>query len=193
MELPQYRIRGLCRILYSPDKLLRIDFRHSSLFGALREDVTVLVGDSLVIYDREEGRYFTGDSSLAVLRRGIGERIEPDDIFYALLLAIPACSELEGREIIEFGSRWELRARWRDRNIMIRGERGKGPREFEQCFAGRGRCYLIRYDSYDSVSGAVYPGRMRLERNSGRERIDFELTDIKEVIPSASMFDPGGS
>lgn len=191
IELPQYRIRGLCRMLYSPDEGLRIDFRHSSLFGALREDVTVLIGDSLVIYDRQEGRFVASDSARAILRRGIGESIEPDDILYALLLEIPRCSELEGRTVSGSGSRWELRARWRGRDIVIRGERGKGPREFRQCFAGSRRCYTITYDSYAAISGTRFPSRAWLEREHAAERIDFELTEIKEVEAFPSMFDPG--
>jgi hypothetical protein len=191
IELPQCRIRGLCRMLYSPDERLRIDFRQSSLFGTLREEVTVLIGDSLVIYDRQERRFLASDSSRAILRRGIGENVEPDDILYALLLAIPRCSALEGRTVRTSGAHWELKARWRRRDIVIRGERGKGPREFRQCFADTKRCYRITYDSYAPISGSTNPGRLWLERENATERIDFELTEIKEFEPYPSMFDPG--
>jgi len=190
MELPRYRIRGICRILYLPDERLRIDFHHASLFGAIKEEITVLVSDSLVIYDQQDERFVASDSALAVLRRAFAESIEPDDIRYALLLGVPRCSELEGLTIAESGSHWELRARWRDRNIAIRGERALGPREFKQCFPLTKRCYRVTYDSYATVSGITYPRRVELERENGAERVDLQVTECREVESNPSMFDP---
>jgi hypothetical protein len=190
IDLPQYRFRGLCKMLYAPEEGLRIDFHHSSLFGAVREDVTVLVGDSMIIYDRGQGRLMSKESSREIVDRGIGERIEPRDVLYALLLVVPPCTELGRRSMSESGSRWELRARWRDRDIVIRGERGKGPREFEQCFIADARCLVLQYDSYAPVGGKHYPRRIRLDKEHSNERIDFELSGIREVTVDPSVFDP---
>ena len=43
IDLPRYRVRGLCTIRSLPGGDLRIDFHHSSLFGSYREDATVFV------------------------------------------------------------------------------------------------------------------------------------------------------
>lgn len=189
LDLPRYRLRGLCRILSSGEGLLRIDFRHSSLFGAVSEDVTIVAGDALAICDREEGIVFESDSSLAFLRRSVGEAVEPDDLLYALLLAVPRCADMGMPGIEESGSRWKVSAGWRDRRVEIRGKREEGPREFEQCFADGARCFLVSYDRYDPADAFRYPRRIRLSKIGGAERITLELIDIKLVTTSPDMFD----
>jgi hypothetical protein len=188
IELPQYRIRGVCRMLYSPNGYLRLDFQHSSLFGALKEDVTVVFSDSIVMYDRERGQTIASDSSRVILQRSFGERIEPDDILYALLLTVPQCPELADEVLREAGTRWELNARWRDRDVVIRGDSTSGPLEFRQCLAGPRRCYVIRYGSYAHGEGFRYPRRIRLEREHAMERIELEVTSIKKLAVNASAF-----
>jgi len=189
LDLPRYRLRGLCRILASRDGMLRIDFRHSSLFGAVSEDVTMIAGTSLAIIDREDGGIIDGDSSLALLRQSAGAEVEPDDLLYALLLAVPRCADMRMPAVAESDSRWSVKALWRDRRIEIEGKRGEGPRRFRQCFGDEARCFVARYDRYDPDSGLLYPRRIRLSRDGGTERITLELTDIKLVMTSPDMFD----
>ncbi len=136
-ELPRYRIRGIARIAYSPEEgAARIDFRHSSLFGAVEEEVTLLVGDSLVIHEPENGRFIGNDSSLALVREETGCEIAPDDILAVLLFAPPRCAAMESPVAEGGGEDWRLRARWRGRRIEMRGENDRGITEFKLCFGG---------------------------------------------------------
>ena len=193
LDLSRYRIRGLVRIAYSPrEGAARIDFRNSSLFGALEEEVTILTGDSLVIFDRESGRYLGNDSSLALVHDEIGGEVAPDDILIALLLSYPRCAEMRDASVVRSGEAWRLKADWRDRRIEMRGDRGRGTGEFRQCFAGGTRCYTISYGAPMAASNLAYPGWVRLRRDTGNEKAILELIEIKELTASTSLFEMDG-
>jgi hypothetical protein len=193
LDLSRYRIRGLMRIVYSPaEGAARIDFRHSSFFGALEEEVTILAGDSLVIYDRGSGKYLGNDSSLALVRDETGGEVAPDDILIALLLAFPRCAEMRSASVERSGETWRLKADWRDRRIEMRGARGSGTQEFRQCFAGGAGCYIISYGSPVAASNLAYPSWIRLRRDSGNTKAIFELIEMKAIATSPAMFEIDG-
>ena len=189
IELPEYRIRGLCRLIFSPTAGFRIDFSHSSLFGAVREDATVLLADSLTIYDRESGRLLGPDSSLALLRSSVGAAIEPDDIARALLLAVPACAELEEPSLEKKGNLWALRALWRGRRVEVQGRVGEGPRSLRECFSGEERCYLIDYAYARGAKGGGYPQWIRLSREGTSESVTLEVNAVTTIPVSISDFE----
>ncbi|HVO76717.1 MAG TPA: hypothetical protein VMT60_01905 [Candidatus Bathyarchaeia archaeon] len=193
MEIAQYRVRGVLRIAYSPrERVTRLDFRHSSLFGAIEEDVTVLAGDSLSIYDRTRGRSWGNDSSLALVEEGMGERITSADILAALLIIVPTCAELGTPEIEYAGPRWHLKGLWRDRRIEMSGSRGAGISRFRECFAGGKRCYTMEYGRSSGGAKISYPSWVRLSRENGEGRATFELIEIKELNSSTSLFEMNG-
>jgi hypothetical protein len=193
LDLPRYRIRGLMRIAYFPGEgTARIDFRHSSLFGALEAEVTILAGDSLVIYDRESGKYLGNDSSLALVRDETGGDVAPDDILIALLLAFPRCAEMRSVSVARTGETWRLKADWRDRRIEMRGERGRGAREFKQCFAGGTGCYTISYGTPMAASNLAYPRWVRLRRDNRNAQATFDVLAIKAITESPSLFEMDG-
>lgn len=190
MDLGQYRVRGLLRIIYSPgENAARIDFRSSSLFGAIEEDLTLLVGDGLILYDRERGRYFGNDSSLALVEGGIGERITPEDILGVLLFALPRCGDLRSAAIEYSRAGWELKGVWRDRPIEMRGEQGAGVKELKLRLPGGKSRYIVRYGDAVKVRSVRYPAWVRLSREKKDGKAAFELTEIKEYTPTASLFD----
>jgi hypothetical protein len=194
MEIEQYRVRGILRITYSPrERAVRMDFRQSSLFGAIEEDVTMLAGDSLVIYDREHGRYWGNDSSLSLVEGEVGERITSADILDALLFAFPRCAELGSAAVEYSGSVWRLRAIWRDHEIEMRGERGRGIRELRKCFTRGGHCYSIEYGHQVTSGDVGYPAWVKLSRESGDGGAFFELTGLKEVTASTSLYEDGSA
>lgn len=176
-------------MIFSPAAGLRIDFSHSSLFGAVREDATLLIRDSLIIYDREAGRLLGPDSSLAVLRESVGAAITPDDIAQALLLAVPACAELEEPRLEKKGDLWALEAVWRGRRVEMKGKSGEGLRSARECFSGGGRCYLIDYTYARGAKGAGYPQWIRLSREGTSESVTLEVTAVTIVPVSASDFE----
>jgi hypothetical protein len=187
IELPEYRIRGLCRMVFSPAAGLRIDFSHSSLFGAVREDATLLLGDSLTIFDRESGRIFGPDSSLAMLRESVGAPIGPADVVQALLLAVPACAELDEPRLEKKGDLWTLQALWRGRRLEVKGGDGEGTRSSRECFAGVGRCFLIDYMYARGSKVGAYPQWIRVSREGTGEWVTLEVSSVA-VVP-VSTFD----
>jgi hypothetical protein len=190
LDLPRYRVRGLLRVAYSPaEGMARIDFRHSSLFGAVEEDVTILAGDSLAIYDRGSGRHFGNDSSLALMRGETGGEIAPDDILIALFLAFPRCAEMRSASIVRSGETWRLKADWRGRRIEMRGGNRRGASEFRQCFAGGAGCYTISYGEPVEAPDLAYPSWVRLRRDNGTAKAIFELIEIKALGESPSTFE----
>ncbi len=192
LDLSRGRVRGLMRIAYSPGEgMARIDFRHSSLFGALEEDVTILAGDSLVIYDRESGEYLGNDSSLAFVSDETGGALEPDDILIALLLAFPRCAEMRSVSVARSGETWRLKADWRDRRIEMRGGNGRGAHEFRQCFAGGAACYTISYGEPMVASNLAYPRSVRIRKDNGNEKAIFEVIEIKPLTELSPIFDGG--
>jgi hypothetical protein len=193
LDLSRYRIRGLARIAYSPGKgVARIDFRNSSLFGAIEEEVTILAGDSLIIFDRESGRYLGNDSSLALVRDQTSGEVAPDDILVALLFAFPRCAEMRSASVARSGEAWRLKADWRNRRIEMRGRQGRGTDEFKQCFAGGTGCFTISYGAPMAVSNLAYPRWVRLRRDNGNEKASLELIEIKAVAASDSLFEMSG-
>ena len=188
IELPRYRFRGLCRVVHAEGGRLRIDFEHSSLFGAVRERITILAGDSLVIYREGGDRSIAGDEALDIVAEGLGERIEADDLLYALLLAFPRCADAAGASLARGGGGYEFRGDWRGREIELRCDGEKGARYFEQRFAGSGRRYILRYEGLVPVGERSYPRHLRLSRDGGPEKISMEVIDIKIIAPDSLEF-----
>ncbi|MCK4237458.1 MAG: hypothetical protein KAX38_10095 [Candidatus Krumholzibacteria bacterium] len=185
MELPRYRVRGIFNFRYLTSGDLRIDFRHSSLFGAYREDVSIFIHDGeMSIYDHERGNFFGNDSSLAIIGRSLGFEIYPDDILYALLLETPECSGIVSLNAESYGGDWTLTGEWRGRWINISGKKGEGTLRFRQCRDdGRG-CYLIRY-SYAGREGTIrYPKKIVLTRENGTERVSIEIKKLWAGVDS---------
>ena len=175
--LPKYRVRGICRIRSDSSGGLVVDFEHSSLFGAYREDATIrLEGDELFIIDRERSRTFDNEASLSMLGSHLAFDIKPDDIRYALLLSVPACSEIEGMITDSRNGRWSLSGEWRGRIIEIEGEDGMGPDRFNLCTKDKSTCYTIRYKQH--VDG-VYPRSLEMVRNGSGERLYLEIIDVE--------------
>ncbi|MGD1049347.1 MAG: hypothetical protein ABR899_11420, partial [Candidatus Krumholzibacteriaceae bacterium] len=132
------------------------------------------------------------DSSLALVEEGMGERLTSADILGVLLFAFPRCAELRSAAVEYSGSLWHLKAVWRDRRIEMRGERGTGMREFEQCFPAGGRCCTIEYGHMVTSRDVGYPAWVRLSRENGDGGAFFELTAIKEVKLSSSLYETDG-
>ena len=146
IELPRYRLRGLCRIVHAEGGRLRIDFEHSSLFGAIERRFTIFAGDDLAILDADDGSWVAGDSALAAVAEALGDRVSADEILYALLLASPRCAEMDDPHLTRRGSELVLRGSWRGRLIELRCDEREGVRQFRQRFISSGRRYLLEYE-----------------------------------------------
>ncbi len=192
IELPRYRFRGLCRILHDGRGRLRIDFEHSSLFGAIHERITVLAGDSLVIYDHGSGAWAAGDSALAVASEGLGAPVLSDDLLYTLLLAAPRCHDMADPALERRGADLALRGAWRGREVELRCDGDKGPRYFKQCFTYPHRCFILEYEGDVPAGSSRYPRRIRLRREDGPERVSMEVVAVKIVNPDPAEFVIGG-
>ncbi len=175
IDLPKYRVRGICRIDFNGDDDLTIDFKHSSLFGAYEEDVLVRLRDGeLTLVDRERGRWFDADSSLAIITSGVGFEFYADDLLYVLLFAFPKCSEMTGPKLSEGENGWRLVGEWRGRRIELEGNHGHTVESFSFCLQDEMDCFTTSY-KYDDSS--FYPNRITMSRDSGREKITFDIVD----------------
>lgn len=175
--MPKYRVRGICRIRSGPSGGLVIDFEHSSLFGAYREDATIILErGELTIIDRERGRLYDNDASLSMLGSELDFELVPDDLCYAMLFAAPDCDAIEGLAVDSGNGRWRLTGEWRGRDIEIEGRGGYGPERIRLCAKNKGNCYII---SYGHTRDGVYPGKLELVKEGGEERIALEIVDVQ--------------
>jgi hypothetical protein len=173
--LAKYRVRGICKIWSEASGRILIDFEHSSLFGAYREDAAIMLdGGELIIIDRERGRMYDNDESLSMLGSELAFELFPDDIAYVLLLAVPDCDAIEGLDLESDDGRWHLSGVWRGRDIEMEGRSGRGPDRLTLCSNNRTECYTIKY----KYSGNwTYPKGLEMAREGGEERIYLEVID----------------
>jgi hypothetical protein len=175
--LPKYRVRGICRIHSEPSGGLVIDFEHSSLFGAYREDATIMLeGEELLIIDRERERMYGNDESLSILGSQLAFDLFPDDIRYALLFAVPDCAEIDDLVVDSHDGRWSLSGEWRGRNIEMEGRGGLGPERLTLCTKDKTDCYTI---SYKHDNDGMYPRGLEMVKEGGQERIYLEIIDVE--------------
>ena len=96
VDLPRARLRGNCRVIFMPPGSLRIDFRHASLFGAWREDATIVVlGDSLAIVDRERGTILAGDDAIDLVAGHLEAPFSAGDLVVAFLFRAIGSGDLD--------------------------------------------------------------------------------------------------
>ncbi len=189
IDLPQYRVRGPCTIRSTPDGDLRIDFHHSSLFGAYREDATIFIRHGkIAILDRERDAFFGNDSTLCILRDRLDFNVVPGDIANVLLIEHPACPEISSVGLRGDADSWRLTGTWRGRHIEIDGKRSGGPTRIRQCARDVKSCYVIAYE-YDRGTEGEYPSRITVSRENGTARLSLMVRDIKGEEFGDEMFD----
>ncbi len=179
LDLPKYRIKGICAIFRSPDGSVQIDFVHTSLFGSYREDATIYVaGDSIAIQDHERGVFRGNTETLEHLSAHFDFEIMPDDVIVLMLLGTPRREDLENARLAVSGGRWTLLAQWRGRQLEIEGDDGRGPSRLRICSIDGKGCYEARY-GYESTGGfGGYPERIICERMGGSERLSMTVESI---------------
>lgn len=189
VDLPQYRVRGPCTIRSTPAGDLRIDFHHSSLFGAYREDATIFIRHGkIAILDRERDAFFGNDSTLCILRDRLDFNVVPGDIANVLLIEHPACPEISSARLHEDADSWRLTGMWRGRHIEIDGNRSGGPTRIRQCVRDVRSCYVITYE-YDGGVEGEYPSRITVSRENGAARLSLVVRDIERQDFGDEMFD----
>jgi hypothetical protein len=183
LDLPKYRIRGTCEVTRFADGPVQLDFVHSSLFGSVREEATILIhGDSIAIHDHVRGVFKGTEETLAHLREHFDFELIPGDILVVMLLDLPPVDEMEEIESSASGGKWTLKALWRGRRLEMEGRDGSGPVRIRLC-AGDGKgCYEARY-SYES-SGRLggYPERIVCERKGGTEKLSVDVESSEKIV-----------
>lgn len=189
IDLPQYRVRGLCAIRSTPGGDLRIDFHHTSLFGAYREDATIFLRHGkIAILDRERDAFFGNDSTLSILRDHLDFNVVPGDIANVLLFEHPACPEISSVKLVGGTDSWRLTGTWRERHIEIEGKRSGGPTRITQCALDVRSCYVIAYE-YRRGAEEAYPSRITVTRENGSARLSMEVRDITREPFGDEIFD----
>jgi hypothetical protein len=196
IDLPRFRVRGICTIRANPAGDVRIDFHHSSLFGAYREDASVFVRRGRIgILDRERGAFFGNDSTLALLRDYLEFNVMPDDLAYLLLFVDPDCAGItDARFTAESGRReesgdWRLQGSWRDRAIEIEGQAAGEPIRFRQCRSNGTHCYIARYEYSGDDIDCRYPAAVTLESEYGSRRLSMAVRDVRRRDVGEGVFE----
>lgn len=192
IDLPRYRVRGLCTIRSTPAGDVRIDFHHSSLFGSYQEDATIFLrGGRLGILDRERSAFFENDTTLALLRDHLDFNLFPDDIAHILLLACPDCAEIDSSGVSrsEGGGTWRFSGIWRGRRIAIEGREDGGPTYFRQCRDDDNLCYVAQYRYDNGGTVGRYPSSITVLREFGSERLVLTVRDVKQEVVEDAVFD----
>ncbi len=177
LDLPEYRVRGSCRIHYDGDAGVQVDFLHSSIFGSYREDATLYISEKdMVIYDHERDEVWDTDSSLGALERHFGFPIFPGDIMTLLLFSEP---EINDMSIRPDGDEWKAEGRWRGRLAEIRGKEGMGPVEISLCGIDGTPCCIARYKYKEWDGRGSYPEKIVFEQKYGPARLSFSISDFE--------------
>ncbi len=192
IDLPRFRVRGLCTIRATQEGDVRIDFHHSSLFGSYREDASIFLrGGRLGILDRERGAFFGNDSTVALLRDHLGFNVYPDDIALILLLACPDCAEIDSSSMQHSHGRdaWRFSGIWRERRIEIGGRDAGEPAYFRQCRDKEKLCYIARYEYDGEETEERYPSSVTVSREYGSERLVLTVRDVKREYVGEGVFE----
>lgn len=191
IELPRYRLRGMCRILHDSSGKLRIDVENSSLFGSVHGNLSLIATDESVAYEDGDSGWVRGDSVLADLSNNFGAAIYVEDLLYALLLAVPLCSDVFSPSIERKGETVYFRGIWRGKKLELKGKRGEGVIHIRECSSAGSDCFIVKYSGKMSAAEKSYPRRIRLYREGGKEEIRLEVVSVRFAQPDSSEFIPG--
>ncbi|MBN2185512.1 MAG: hypothetical protein JW746_09305 [Candidatus Krumholzibacteriota bacterium] len=176
LDLPEYRVRGSCRIFFDGEADMQVDFLHSSLFGSYREDATLYIDkEKIIIDDHERDLVWGSDRLTDALERHFGFPIYPGDIIVLLLLTEP---ELDGRSIAVDGDEWKAEGKWIGREAVIKGKKGRGPVEISLCGSDGTPCYIARYKYKEWSATGWYPEKIVLEQKYGSARFSFDINTV---------------
>jgi hypothetical protein len=182
IDLPKYRIRGICNITKQASGEVRIDFDHSSLFGSYKEEASIMIKQGKIeIYDFKRERLWDNESTLELLSERFDFEILPEDLLYLLLLDVPRVEDLRDVTVGGSGSEWIMDGFWRDRRIELCGEEGKGPVYFRQCSLGGKGCYIIRYGYGDGAAPNRYPNRIVCSKEHTSEKLSMTVVSVEEL------------
>ncbi|HMA77371.1 MAG TPA: hypothetical protein VKO43_08685 [Candidatus Krumholzibacteriaceae bacterium] len=180
-ELSRYRFRGVFRMQYE-NQNLRIDFHHSSMFGALKEEASVFIGkDGITLFDQKRGQYYDEERTDKLIGDAVGGRVEPSDILLALLLDMPAFNEINKlRAYAGSGGAWKIKGIYRNRKVEFSGDNESG---IEALSIGDsdGRWRGIVFYSYpgggDNCCG--YPEDITIRTADNSLRVNLDVQNVK--------------
>ncbi len=182
LDLPKYRVKGTCAIFRSPDGSVQIDFVHSSLFGSYREDASIFVtSDSIAIQDHERGIFRGSGETLAHLSEHFEFDIVPEDVIVFMLLGTPVLEDLVDARLSVSDGKWVIEGQWRERQLRIEGEEGRGPALLRICSVDGKGCYEARYRYESGVRFGGYPEKIVCERKGGSERLSLTVESVSRA------------
>jgi len=180
IEFSRYRFRGLFRLKYD-GVLAQIDFDHSSVFGAVKEEGSVFISNGRITFlDQKRGKLYNGEVSNKLIKDTTGADITASDIMLALLFRHPHYSKLDIQAASTGGERWKLKGAYMDRKLTISGEEGLGPVRFDICQADDLWCFTVAYDYGRRVAAGDYPEEIVIFKRDGSVRIVLEIDKVTE-------------
>lgn len=181
LEFSRYRFRGVFR-LESDENGARIDFDHSSMFGAVKEEGSVFIStNGISVFDNKRGTFYDGEASENLVSDAAGVRVLPEDLLMALLLDLPGFADLDSLKTYSDGDAWRVTGLRGDRRIDIAGERKSGPVLLEICGADGSWCFSASYRYGSSPKTIVYPEKIVIRKNDGSVRINMDIEKVSAI------------
>jgi len=187
IDLPDFRLRGVVRLVFSDRGNLRMDFHHSSIMGAYEEDFSLLIrGEEFYIFDRKRDRLYEGERALEIVNGKSVVDIREDDLLYILLVKGFKSTDLENPRYLTNGSEWLIRAVFRGRDIELGGSKIGRVDFLNQCLENR--CYNVRYGDYRRFESGFYPFFIKVSESRGEARASLELKELDVVEHDPGYF-----
>lgn len=123
IEFENYRFRGKFRFSLEGENL-RVDFIHSSLFGAVHAEGSFFVSpEGMALLDEGEGKLYGNDSCEKLTGRITGAAITPDDIFIGLRFKNPDYTEVDSLYAGVGEGEWRMNGIYGRRRFLLEGNR----------------------------------------------------------------------
>ena len=180
LEFSRYRFRGVFRLEYE-EETIRIDFDHSSLFGAVKEEASIFIGqEGITVFDQKRAEYYDEAASGELISGAVGGYVLPSDIFLALLLERPRFSELHSIKGSGDDGRWKISGIYKAKEIEFLGEKSTGPvllklRDVDDMW---GFSVFYSYSEDDKYCG--YPKEITIKTDDGSARITLDIVSVKK-------------
>ena len=179
LKFSRYRFRGVFRMEYKNGNL-RIDFDHSSLLGAVKEEASIFIGkEGINVYDQKRDEFYNADASDKLIRDAVDGSVRPSDIILALLLKCPEFSEISSVKASSDNDKWKVGGIYNGREIEYKGKKGTAPAALV-LNASDDLCGFSVYYRYAAGNkGGRYPEEITIRKEDGSVRVKLDIKSVK--------------
>lgn len=180
LEFSRYRFRGVFRLEYE-EETVRIDFDHSSLFGAIKEEASIFIGkEGITLFDQKRAEYYDEDASGGLISEAVGGSVLPSDIFLALLLERPSFLGFHSLKASGDDGKWKVSGIYKGREVEYSGEKSTGPLVLKLYDIDDLWGYFVSYSYSEDDRYCGYPKEITIKTEDGSVGINLDIVSIKK-------------